>query len=166
MEFREFHRVFYARVRNFVAAMRVRSGDVNDVVQEVFVTAHLRRGTVEHPAAMTSWLYETARNHVMNYRRRVWIGRVDLCDDADETEETVVTGGRRGLEYARLQLISLMQVVEQLEPRERQAWGHRYFDDLTLPEVAELCGCSLAEVKRRISRAESAVDGAVEETSP
>ena len=123
MEFREFHRLFYARVRNFVAAMRVRRGDVNDVVQEVFVTAHLRRGTVEHPAAMTLWLYETARNHVMNYRRRVWTGRVDLGDDEDETEETVVTGGRRGLEYARLQLISLMQVVEQLVPHRRESEG-------------------------------------------
>lgn len=162
--FREFHREFHGRVTRFVASLGVRPADVGDVVQDVFVTAHQRRATVTHEAAMCSWLYETARNHVLNYRRRTWNRRVDLRDD--DAEETVISPPRRGAEAERLRLMALAGVLEGLGDRERQAWLGRYLDDITLPQVAERCGCSLAEVKRRIARAEQAVDGVLEETAP
>lgn len=162
--FREFHREFFGRVTRFVASLGVRPADVGDIVQDVFVTAHQRRAGVAHEAAMCSWLYETARNHVLNYRRRTWNRRVDLRDE--EAEETVLSPPRRGGEAERLRLMELAGVLDGLANREREAWLARYLDDITLPQVAERCGCSLAEVKRRIARAEQAVDGVLEETTP
>ncbi len=161
--FREFHRAFYGRVTRFVGSLGVRSGDVGDVVQDVFVTAWQRRADIAHEAAVCSWLFETARNHVLNYRRRRWNNSVDLSEGE---EETIVSPPRRGVEAQRLRLMSLANVVAALGDREREAWLARYLDDGTLPEVAARCGCSLAEVKRRIQRAEMAVEGVLEETVP
>lgn len=162
--FRDFHRTYFGRVTRYVEGLGVRGTDAGDVVQEVFLTAHQRRREVEHPAAMNSWLFGVASRHVANHRRRKWNAVVVLPGD-DEFEATMVTSPR-GAEAGRLELIALAAVVAELGDRERAAWLARYLDDLTLPQAAERCGCSLAEVKRRIARAEMAVEGVLEETVP
>ena len=163
VSFREFHREYHGRVTRFVASLGVRPADVGDVVQDVFVTAWQRRAGIAHENAVCSWLFETSRNHVLNYRRRVWNRAVDLGDGEEETE---VSPPRRGVEAGRLRLMTLAGVVAALGDRERTAWLARYLDDATLPEVAARCGCSLAEVKRRLQRAEMAIEGVLEETVP
>lgn len=118
----------------FVAGLGVATADAGDVVQEIFLTAYRRRCEVEHEAAMHSWLFEVARRHVANHRRRKRNSVIDLPGD-DESEPTMVTPPR-AVESGRHRLMSLAGVLAGLGERDRDAWLARYLDRGTLPQVA------------------------------
>ena len=48
-------------------------------------------------------------------------------------------------------------ILDETAPEDRAAFTLRYLEGMELTEVAEACGCSLATVKRRVSRAQVAL---------
>lgn len=153
----------YRTWRGYVATVALRVlGDValaDDVTQDVFVQACRTLHQLRDPAAARFWL---ARIAVREARRRLrrrslmrWVGmdtvpeRRFIAPDASPEQRTMLMRA-----YARL---------DQLPTKLRLAWTLRYFEGETLPRVAELCGCSLATAKRRITAAQTrmreALDG-------
>jgi RNA polymerase sigma-70 factor (ECF subfamily) len=61
---------------------------------------------------------------------------------------------------ARDALTWLYAVLDQLGAEERTAFVLRYVETMSLPEIAEMMGLSLATVKRRIDRAAEHVERA------
>jgi RNA polymerase sigma-70 factor (ECF subfamily) len=58
----------------------------------------------------------------------------------------------------RILLTRLYAVLDELPASDRTAWVLHRVEGETLPEVARLCGCSLATVKRRIERSQRAIE--------
>jgi RNA polymerase sigma-70 factor (ECF subfamily) len=56
---------------------------------------------------------------------------------------------------ARQALRSAYQILAGLPAEERIAMALRRLEGMELTEVADACGCSLATIKRRLTRAES-----------
>jgi RNA polymerase sigma-70 factor (ECF subfamily) len=66
----------------------------------------------------------------------------------------------------RFELVCVDRALGQVGAAARSAWLLRYVEGHGLQEVAELTGCSLATVKRRISAAARAVERELGDTLP
>lgn len=123
--------------------------DVADLVHDTFVQAFVAIGQLDDPKALERWLQviatRTAYRCIRRRQRRRWlcfweperVGRVQAPDAEPEMLEA----------YRRTQA-----VLAGLPARERVPFTLRFVEGMELKEVAELCECSLATVKRRLAR--------------
>src|SRR4051794_24513409 len=68
--FEALFRRYRDRITTFVRASVRDDGRAEDVVQEVFFSAHKSLPSLEHPGAFRSWLYQIARNACLDEARR------------------------------------------------------------------------------------------------
>jgi len=159
--------MLYRRHAGGLLAMTVRllanRGEAEEIVQDTFVTAFAQLGTLREPGAVRGWLGQIAVNLV---RRRFRRGRLmrflGLDRGADDaTLEALADPGVSTEQRAELALVD--RLLRGMRPALRLAWMLRRVDGLELGEVASLCDCSLATVKRRIAEADAIVDRHVAE---
>jgi RNA polymerase sigma-70 factor (ECF subfamily) len=144
----------YKRYAPYVAAIATRilgrQAEVEDVVQEVFSLAvgGLRRR--EDHREIKSWLATvTVRRSVQQLRLRALWSVFDLAD-----EPSYDTLADPGSDSQERELISeVYRALDRVPPRQRVPWVLRHVEGQSLEEVAQLCDCSLATVKRRIGAA-------------
>jgi RNA polymerase sigma-70 factor (ECF subfamily) len=156
--------VLYRRHVQFVAAIAFRVGrvrsDVDDLVQEAFVTAFRRLPQLTQPAAFRGWLASIVVSLV---HRRVRFHRLlRLFLDDEEQQSTLESmASPEASPEVRYQLGQLEAVVSKLPRDQRTAWILRFVLGCTLDEVAAGGHCSLATAKRRLALASSAVQRVV-----
>jgi RNA polymerase sigma-70 factor, ECF subfamily len=159
--------MLYRRHAGSLLAMTVRllgnRSEAEEIVQDTFVTAFEQLGTLREPGAVRGWLGQIAVNLV---RRRFRRGRLmrflGLDRGADDaTLEALADSGISSDQRAELALVD--RLLRGMKPALRLAWMLRRVDGLELGEVASLCDCSLATVKRRIAEADAVVDRHVAE---
>jgi len=144
----------YTRYAPYVAAIATRilgrQAEVEDVVQEVFSLAvgGLRRR--EDHREIKSWLATvTVRRAVQQLRLRALWSVFDLAD-----EPSYDTLADPSSDSQERELISeVYRALDRVPPRQRVPWVLRHVEGQSLEEVARLCDCSLATVKRRIGAA-------------
>jgi len=154
--------MLYRRHAGSLLAMTVRllanRGEAEEIVQDTFVTAFEQLGTLREPGAVRGWLGQIAVNLV---RRRFRRGRLmrflGLDRGADDaTLEALADPGVSTDQRAELALVD--RLLRGMKPALRLAWMLRRVEGLELGEVASLCECSLATVKRRIAEADAIVE--------
>lgn len=146
----------HARVIANVAARLLGSrADAEDIVQETFVIAleHLRE--LRDPSSLRAWLTRVAVSRAQRRLRRrrllKWLG-------LDRTEEDLSLDALAAPDASpevRAELAKVAAVLERCDPDERVAWTLHRVECETLEATAEICGCSLATVKRRIASVEA-----------
>lgn len=131
--------------------------DAEDVVQDAFVDAFEQLRSLRDPAQFRSWLTGIAVHKVhRRLRRRKLLRALGLWNDRrEESLDNCLATGVSAEYFA--EIVCLDHVLRQLPDAERIAWQLRYAEGFRLEEVAELCGCSLATVKRRIAQADALV---------
>ena len=146
--------VLYRRHARYVAGIAYRilgaDGEVDDVVQETFLDAANGLGRIEDPARLRGWLAAIAVRRVhrrLARRARLrWIG-LEL--------------GWLGRPFSepkdRERVDALYETLDRISPKYRVPWILSQVEGETLPEVARLCGVSLATVKRRIAHADERI---------
>ncbi len=144
----------YARYAPYVAAIATRilgrQAEVEDVVQEVFSLAvgGLRRR--EDHREIKSWLATvTVRRAVQQLRLRAFWSVFDLADEPSYDMLADPDSDSREREL----IGDVYRALDRVPSRQRVPWVLRHVEGQSLEHVAELCGCSLATVKRRISAA-------------
>ena len=159
--------MLYRRHAGSLLAMTVRllanRSEAEEIVQDTFVRAFEQLPTLREPAAVRGWLGQIAVNLV---RRRFRRGRLmrflGLDRGADDaTLEALADPGVSTDQRAELALVD--RLLRAMKPALRLAWMLRRVDGVELGEVASLCDCSLATVKRRIAEADAIVHRHVEE---
>ena len=125
-----------------------------DVVQETFLIAFEKLGTLADPAALRGWLARIAVSRV--HRRWRW-QRLKLWGAAVEDESLldVAAPGLSPLERAELAMID--DRLRALPAKLRVPWVLRHVVGCSLEETATACDCSLATVKRYLTKAEASV---------
>jgi len=143
------------------------STDAEDVVQDAFVDAFEQLRSLRDPAQFRSWLTGIAVHKVhRRLRRRKLLRALGLWNDRREDSlDNCLATGISAEQFA--EIVCLDHVLRQLPDTERIAWQLRYAEGFRLEEVAQLCSCSLATVKRRIAQADALVHRsvAIEEAS-
>jgi RNA polymerase sigma-70 factor (ECF subfamily) len=143
----------------YVAAIALRllgrEDDVDDVVQDVFVTAVRGVHRVREAGALRGWLatitVRVARRRLRFRRLRSFIGIERPVD-----YEGMIAPGATPEDRAFLARV--YRALDTLPVEQRVAWALRHIHGDALDAVAAACGCSLATVKRRIAAAHAAID--------
>ena len=122
-------------------------GAADEAVQEAFLKAFTRIGSLREPGSFGPWLFRICRNAIADRARRS--GGRDVSLDA---VEGVLADPRANAEwdgYADLLRVS----IGMLRPRLREAIRLHYFAGLSLGEIGSLCGVPAARVKSRLHEA-------------
>lgn len=149
----------FRRYGSYVAAIGIRilgrQGEIEDFVQDVFVSVHRSVSQVRDPGALKGWLAKLAvheaTRRLRKRRVRAFFG---LGAGADYS---AVVDAAASPEDCSL-LASVFEALDRVPAHDRVAWSLRYLEGETMESVAELCGCSLSTAKRRVASAEQALD--------
>jgi RNA polymerase sigma-70 factor (ECF subfamily) len=146
----------FVRFGGFVSVLGLRilgrRDELDDLRQDVFLEAHRNWRKIRKGGSVQSWLatvtVRLARRRLRARRVRYLLGLTEPHDYADVADNSA------GPEDRAL-LARVYEALDQLPVEQRLVWCLRYVDGERLPRVAELCGCSLATVKRRIGAADT-----------
>jgi RNA polymerase sigma-70 factor (ECF subfamily) len=149
----------YRRYAPYVAkiGMRIlgRRDEIEDFVQDVFVSVHRNLGSLREPGAIKSWLatlaVHEATRRLKRHKLRRWFG-LDATPDYADIVDADASPEQRAL------LTRVFHLLDALPAEDRVAWSLRYIEGETMPRVAELCECSLSTAKRRVGNAELALE--------
>jgi RNA polymerase sigma-70 factor, ECF subfamily len=144
------HRGFLRRV---LLGQAIPPRDVEDLVQEVFITAWRRLECLITPEQARPWLLviglNKARNHrkLLRYEREVFVG---LADDLPELDDTVSTAT---LLHATYRLFRLKRFLRRIGPRIR-AVVLPYLEGRSIGEIAASLGLKVktAHARLRLAR--------------
>jgi RNA polymerase sigma-70 factor (ECF subfamily) len=150
----------YRRYSRYVAAVVLRLDpgvpDLDDVVQDVFLAAAAGLRRLRDQGATKAWLatvaVRIARRRLRLRRMWRWLG----IGDDDRPPAPLVDAGSHPLD--RLLLGRVYQVLDGMAVDDRVAFVLHCIEGETLEAVARICRCSLATTKRRVARAQEAVD--------
>ena len=148
----------FRRYSGYVAAIALRllgrDDEIEDVVQEVFLAGTSGLCHLREPGAIKGWLatvtVRIVRRKLRGRRLRAMFG-FEVTPDyahvvADASQDHVLLIKRA------------YRVLDALPVDLKIAWMLRHVEGEQLPDVARICGCSLATAKRRIAAAQAALD--------
>ena len=131
-----------------------RPGDVDDVVQDVFIQAHRGLSNLRDPAAVRPWLRRIAVRRSRRWLRKRWVRRWFGESDVDMQAELVDS---QASPEERAQVAHVYRQLDRLPRDERIVWVLRLVEGETLEAIADLLGCSVSTVQRRLKAAQAAM---------
>ena len=131
----------YARVIHGLLLARAPSADVEDLVQDVFLSAWNRLDALRDPAAFGGWLSAIARNRATDFHRRA-VESVELPADLTAPDGTA----------ARTEARAVLETIARLPDAYRETLMLRLVEGLTGPEIAGRTGLTPASVRVNLHR--------------
>ena len=128
-----------------------RPGDVDDVVQDVFMQAHRDLARLRDPAALRPWLRRITVRRARRWLRKRWVRRRSRESDID-THTDLVDAAASPEE--RAEIVRVYALLDRLPRDERLVWALRFIEGETLESIAGLLGASISTVQRRLRAAE------------
>lgn len=128
------------------------SAAAEDIMEETFASALLRKKQLAHPEQLKAYLYKTARNraidHLRRHRREVPLCDVEHILVSPDAESTVIRGQRNAVLYARMQsLPAQYRVVLELS----------CFEDFSVEQICRIMGKRPKQVYNLLARAKIAL---------
>jgi RNA polymerase sigma-70 factor, ECF subfamily len=151
----------YARLA-LALAYRIlpRDADIDDLVQDSFLSAFERLDRLSNPQAFQAWLSSiVVRTAGKRLRRRRLQMRLGLVQSEPIDVDQVVS--RSAPPDVAAELRAVYGLLEKLSVEERIALVLRRVERLEIPEIAEQMGLSTSTVKRRLSAAEARLERAL-----
>jgi RNA polymerase sigma-70 factor (ECF subfamily) len=128
--------------------------DVEDIAHDAFVRAFERLGDLTDRAAFRSWLgaivVHAVRSRMRRQRLMNLLGLGKGCDPVDLD----ALASSDASPHVRAQIAQIYALLRTLPTDDRIAWTLRCVEGHDLETVARMTRCSLATVKRRITRAQ------------
>lgn len=129
----------YCPMVHGILLSRVPRLDVEDLVQDVFVTVYRRLGTLRNPAAFAGWLARIARNratdHLRHARRTEELPEDLPADDSSELEANAI-----------------LAIIRELPEAYRETLILRLVEGMTGPEIAARTGLTPGSVRVNLHR--------------
>ena len=131
----------YGRVVHGLLLARVARDEVEDLVQDVFLTAWRRLGDLRDPAAFGGWLAMIARNRATDFHRRT----ADFVELPDNLESPGTASGEADANAA-------LAAIRSLPDAYRETLILRLVEGLSGPEIAERTGLTPGSVRVNLHR--------------
>jgi len=149
---------FYDRYSDLVERIIARivgvDDELPDLIHEAFVRGLKAIGSLRDPEAITTWVTQIAVSTATDALRRRQTRRKWFSFVAPAPPDIPVLQDIEGAMDARAALRWIYEALRAMPAEERSAFALRRLEGRDLCDVAALCRCSLATVKRRIARAE------------
>ena len=134
-----------------------RDAELEDIVQESFTIAFGSLHKLDRPQAFASWLASiVTRTTIATIRRRRFLTRIGLLRGEPVQIETLVAPSAPPDIAAELSAV--YRRVATLPLKERVVLVLRRVEELSMQEIVEQTGWSLAAVKRALVRAEAGLE--------
>lgn len=149
--FHELYRLTSAKLFGITLRICGNREAAEDVLHEVYLIVWRRAGAWEPGrASPITWLATIARNRAIDWRRAQGVRRAqpmedapDIPDPAPSAERVLVAAGERH---------TLLDCMEELDARQRDAIRTAFFDGLTYGQIAEQRAVPLGTAKSWIRR--------------
>lgn len=153
------YRRYATRVNGLAFRLLGRDADLDDVVQESFARVFTSLRRLRQPELFWSFLASTVTRTVHKViRRRRLLRRFGLGEDTSIDLDALVSHDAPADVVTEVRQV--YAVVDQLPAKLRVPLVLRRVEGLSLQEVADLVGASLATVKRRLAEAEQLLEEA------
>ena len=129
----------YVRMVHAIVLGRVPHRDVDDLVQDVFLTAYTRVAELRDPAAFGGWVAAIARNRATDHLRQSR-EQVELPED--------LPGG----DPIQAETFAVLEVVRKLPEAYRETLLMRLVEGMSGAEIAERSGLTPASVRVNLHR--------------
>jgi RNA polymerase sigma-70 factor, ECF subfamily len=155
----EIYRTHFDFVWRTARRLGVEPQQIDDVVQEVFITVHRRLDTFEGRSEVRTWLFGITRR-VVSGHRRTRRRKPPFEATHGEVPEAEPSHGEAAL--AQKQGAQLLYaLLDQLDEEKREAFVLSELEELSGPDIAQMLGLSLSCVYARIRSARQAFDQAL-----
>ena len=131
----------YAPMVHGIVLARVPWGEVDDLVQDVFLVALKKLHTLRDDAAFGGWLAMIARNRAMDFHRRK--------RDTEELTDDLATQARSEVDR---EAANVLDVICGLPEAYRETLVLRLVEGMTGPEIAERTGLTPSSVRVNLHR--------------
>lgn len=130
-----------------------------DILQDVYILVLKNIHTLKNPRLFVSWLnqinfricYDVCQKRVRHEQELQLAERLNTEDLGNPTMEHDMKNPAQEVEE-RIQQAELMSHVLSLHPNEAQAIIMKYYNDMSLEEIADAMNCSRSTVKRRLAK--------------
>lgn len=139
---------------NLAARIAGSTSDVEDVVQDAFIRAFDNLGSLRKPSAFKTWLGSIVVHAMRSRLRRSRFLRLFGLGHPGDIVEIDSIANESASPHVKAELAQVYALLKTLPADDRIAWTLRFVEGHDLGAAAELSGCSLATVKRRIRRAQ------------
>jgi RNA polymerase sigma-70 factor (ECF subfamily) len=141
-----------ARVAHLVYRLLGWSGEVEDVVQEVFLAALRGLPKFRGEASISTWLTRIAVNKCRTYRRRLWLRWWSASGEhvhGIQAPDSRVDQGMIDEETA----MRVREAIQGLPGQYREVVVLRYLEEMDMEEIAQVLGVSRNALGVRLHRA-------------
>jgi len=129
----------YVRMVHAILLGRVPRRDVDDLVQDVFLTAYTRIRELRDPAAFGGWIATIARNRATDYMRQTR-DQIELPDELPGGDPTDTA------------TFAILDIVRTLPEAYRETLLMRLVEGMSGNEIAERSGLTAASVRVNLHR--------------
>ena len=155
--------LLYRRHSRYVAGVAIRllgrDGEIDDVVQDVFIAALRGVARLREPEAIRGWLAKvTVRLCLRRLRRQRVLRALHLGLPPADFE---VLAAPSATAEQRALLSKVYCVLDRMPARTRVIWILRHVLCESLPAIVELSACSQSTVQRRLREAEALLEEAL-----
>lgn len=160
--FEEIVRSYLPRVMAIAQNLVGRTGDAEDVAQEVFFKVHRKLGEFREEASLYTWLYRVTVNTATDFLKRRShrpLGQVEEIDNvpvADSGDTPLAAISRTDL--AR----EVREAIQEVPIPFRTVLVLREIEQLTYEEIADTMKCSIGTVESRLFRARARLKSILE----
>ena len=141
--------------------------EADDVVQEAFVRAFRALPSLKDLDRFAPWLFTIARNLVIDLSRKRTMASLDEMSEGGEDErpfEIAMTGPSPLEQFqSREDCAEVGEVLLKLEPTYREVLVLRFYEELSLEEIATVTRAPLSTVKSRLYRGLAALKPRMEQ---
>ena len=150
--FEELYRAHAGKLFSVACRMIGNRTDAEDLLQEIFLSAHRKLDGFRGEAALGTWLYRLATNHCLDYLRSR-AARTDQLTDALDEEPGQFTAGSPGLAEQTVTRMDLERALARLPEGCRAAFVLHDVQGLEHREVAQALGIAEGTSKSQVHKA-------------
>ncbi len=127
-----------------------------DVLQDVYILVLKNINLLKNPRLFVSWLnqinfrvcYDVCQKRIRHEKEYNYVNGVP---ETDEYSGSKISDPEKEVEE-RIRQAELMSQILSLHPNEAQTIIMRYYNDMSLDEIADAMNCSHSTVKRRLAK--------------
>jgi RNA polymerase sigma-70 factor, ECF subfamily len=150
--FEEMYRAHSGRLYSVAYRMLGNQADAEDLLQEIFLTAHRKLDSFRGESALGTWLYRLATNLCLDHLRSR-AARTDQLTDALDDGYAVPDTAARGLADRTVTKMDLERALAQLPDGCRAAFVLHDVEGLEHREVAQALGIAEGTSKSQVHKA-------------
>lgn len=154
------HSAFVWRTLRFLG---VRSADLDDACQEVFLVVCRKLGSFEARSSIKTWLRGICVKTAAAYRRKAYVRREVPVESPDRDQAS--PGSPEQEMKSKEQLALLDRALDALDGDKRDVFVLYEIEELTMREVAEAVGCPLQTAYSRYHAAKERITESVRRAS-